>query len=304
MSLVFDWFALRRIKYTLLLVCVLVTANTQATPTMDVAPAAVASATPPSRVIALAPNLVEMIYALGADHLMVGAIEHSNYPSEAKQLPVIGNYAQLNIERIVALQPDLLIAWRGGSPPADVERLQQLGLRVVWINIQTFNDVADALTLLGEVLGHQRDAQPLVSRYLAQLDSIRRQYQHAAPITVFYELWPQPLTTVGLGSWPQQALALCGADNPFAKAMGDYPQVSLEHVIATQPQVIIQPLDSARGIALTDWQRWPTVPAVSHQAIVTPDSDKLHRMTPRALDEAAKLCRQLDEYRKVYRTTD
>lgn len=261
------------------------------------------SAAPQQRVIALAPNLVEMIYALGADQQLIGVVEHSNYPADAKHKAIVGNYARLNVEQIMALRPDLVIAWQGGSPKPDVDRLEQLGVKVVWSQIQTFDDVSVTLRQLGQLLHVSDTAEKLAGEYTDKLLAVRSQYGNKQPISVFYELWPQPLTTVGEGSWPQQSLTLCGADNIFSQAMGQYPHVSLEHVIAANPQVIIQPKDSARGVALTDWQRWPTIPAVANQAIATPDSDQLHRMTPRALAEAEKLCRQLDAFRSRYQVT-
>ncbi|MBD1389684.1 cobalamin-binding protein [Neiella sp. HB171785] len=263
------------------------------------------AAAEPKRVIALAPNLVELIYAIGAGPQLVGVVEHCNFPAEASKLPTVGNYAQLNIEQVLALKPDVVIAWRGGSSPQAVQRLEALGVTTHWLTISNFDDVTLAITELGTLLGHQQAAQQIAGNYAVKLANVRQQFHHKSALRVFYELWPQPLTTVGQGSWPQQSLELCGARNVFLDAIGEYPHVSVEHVVTAQPQIIIQPKDSARGVPLTDWQAWPQIPAVANNAMIYPDSDQLHRMTPRALDEAERLCRRIDEFRQLYgaRTT-
>ncbi|GGA77756.1 cobalamin-binding protein [Neiella marina] len=257
---------------------------------------------PPARIIALAPNLVELIYALGGGQQLVGVVEHSNFPAEALLLPTVGNYAQINMEQVLALKPDLVLAWRGGTSPQAVKRLEALGLAVHWQDINNYDDVATALIQLGQLLGRMDQAHQLAQSFNQQLARVRQQFQSKAKLTAFYELWPQPLTTVGKGSWPQQSLELCGVTNVFLNAIGEYPHVSVEHVVGARPQLIIQPKDSARGIELTNWQKWPQIPAVANQAMLYPDSDQLHRMTPRALDEAERLCQRVDHFRNLYRS--
>ena len=245
------------------------------------------------RIIALAPHVVENLYAIGAGDFIVATTEHADFPVQAKNIPRVGNYVRLQIEQILALNPTHVIVWRDGNPADDLARLEQLGLHLVESNPQQLLDVAKELRQFGLLFQQEEQAMALALSFEEKLQAIRSQHRDSRPLKVFYELWPQPLTTVAQNSWPQQILTLCGVENVFASLQGDYPMISIESVLAMQPQVIIQPNDSARRIAATDWQQWPSIPAVAHQAILHPDADQLHRMTARMLNEAEQLCAQL-----------
>lgn len=256
---------------------------------------------PAQRIIALAPHIVELLFAIGAGDRIIGTTSYADYPEQAKTIPQVGSYAGLQVEKILQLKPDLVIAWRTGNPPADLARLHKYGIPVVYSEMRNLDDVASELLLFGELTGQQATAATLAADYRQQLQQLRQQYQQRTPVRVFYELWSRPLTTVAANAWPQQQLAVCGAENPFADSLEDYPQVSLEQVVATNPQAIIQPDKHGQQSADSiDWQRWPQLGAVQHQAILHPDADKVHRMTPRTLPELALLCEQIDRVRQDF----
>lgn len=254
------------------------------------------------RIVALSPHLVEQLYSIGAGDSLVAATEHADYPAAAKQLPRVGNYMQLNVEQILLLKPDLVLAWTDGNPAADISRLRALGLNLVESNPRQLDDIAKELRLLGQLTGHTEQAGQQADAFEQQLAALRARYQQQSKVRVFYELWADPLSTVANQAWPQQQLALCGAENPFANATGDYPTVGLEQVLVSQPQLIIQPNSAEEKRSLFDWSRWKELPAVKYQQFSTPNSDLLHRTTTRMLSGTEQLCQDIDKARKFYQT--
>ena len=253
-----------------------------------------AQETKPLRIVALAPHVVENLYAIGAGDLIIATSAHADHPKSAQALPRVGNYAQLQVEKIFALQPDYVIVWRNGNPAADLVKLEQLGLRVIDSTPHQLADVGEELRKLGLLLNKQEQAERVANTFEQGLNKLKQIYSQREKLQVFYEFWPKPLSTVANNSWAQQILEVCGAHNLFSHLKGDYPMVSLESVLAAKPKVIIQPKDSARTIPANDWSRWSQLPAVQEHAFIYPNADKLHRMTPRMLDEAKLLCQQLD----------
>ena len=252
------------------------------------------------KLVALAPHIVEQLYAIGAGEQIIGTTGYADYPEAARAIPVVGSYAGLQIEKIVQMQPDLVIAWKTGNPAADLARLQKYQVPIVYSDIRSLDDVAAELRQFGELTGRQAEAEQQAQEYEQELTRLRQRYSGKTPVRVFYELWSRPLTTVAGNAWPQQQLELCGAENPFADSLDDYPHVGLEQVLVSEPQAIVQPSkhsqDSPDAI---NWQKWPLIPAVKNQAIFHPDADKVHRMTARTLPEIDALCQQIDGVRNM-----
>ena len=253
------------------------------------------------RIVALAPHIVESLYDIGAGNTIIATTDHSDYPDEAKQIPRVGNYARLQIERIVQLAPDIIIAWRTGNPQEDLARLKKYGMNIVYSDPTTLDSVADELVMLGEITGQTERAEAMAMAYRQRLTELRRTYATATPVTGFYELWARPLRTVANNAWLQKQLDLCGVHNPFAELKDDYPMVSLERVLASQPQVVIQPTPhSAANSDALNWAQWQHIPATANGFIFHPNADKTHRMTVRMLDEVTLLCEKIDGARKHY----
>lgn len=279
--------------WLLLMLGVSVQLPAHASPTPEPAP----SPAPAERIIALAPHLVENLYSIGAGDKIVGTIDYADYPAEALTIPRVGSFHGLNFEQIVALKPDLILAWHSGTAAADIAKLQRLGLPVVVSQVDTLADVASHLRQLGELTGLHASANQQAQRYLQQLTALQQQYQNAAAIAAFYELWGTPLTTVAQQAWPAQQLAICRVDNIFSSASAQYPQVNIEQVLSHAPALIIQPTSTSEPRELVNWSQWPGIPAVKMNAIVRPNADALHRSTVRMLDELTKLCQQIDQIR-------
>ncbi|WP_394175160.1 cobalamin-binding protein [Thalassotalea litorea] len=253
------------------------------------------------RIIALAPHIVEMLYAIDLGDNIIATLEHADYPDAAKAIPRVGNYAQLNIEQIVALDADVIIAWKTGNPDADIQRLKQLGQTVIYSHPQRLVDVANEIESFGMRFGNADVAKEKADEFRQALEQLQKNYQDKAPVTVFYQLWPQPLTTVAGNAWPQQQLDLCGAQNPFKNADNDYPQINIEDVLVVNPQIIINPSSRHSNESMSiNWQQYKNMDAVKHQQMLRPDADILHRMTLRLPSELAKLCKQIDQTRHFY----
>jgi vitamin B12 transport system substrate-binding protein len=253
-------------------------------------------------IIALSPHLVEMLYSIGAGEQIIATTEFSDYPEAAKNIPRIGNYLRLQIERIIELQPDIIIAWRNGSPSDDLARLKKLGFNIIYSEPKTFVDIASDIKRLGKLSGHEKNANLLAEQFLTRLRNIVNRYKNKPLLSAFYELWSAPLTTIAKGSWPQQHLDICAARNVFYQAKSAYPIVGIEQVIIKNIDVIIVPLSAKQ----TDkkayhWDKWQNITAVKNKQFIYPNSDKMHRMTLRALDELENLCLQLDEVRQFYK---
>lgn len=248
---------------------------------------------PVKRIISLSPDLTEILFAIGAGKELVGVVEGSDYPKAAQHLPRVGTYAGLDIERLVALQPDLIIMW-DQTFTKQVMQLQKLAIPVYVAKPQNLEDVASTMQRLGCLTGKTVTAQQAAKQFSERLATLRKRYQNKKTITVFYQIGTYSLITINQQSWINQAITLCGGKNVFANAFLAAPEVSWEAIIAANPQVVIN--DSEQN-----WQKpWLTMPglfAVKHGNLFTIQADLLERAGPRLLDGVETLCQLLDRAR-------
>lgn len=255
----------------------------------------------PTKIIALAPHIVESLYAIGAGEHIIATVDHADYPKEAKAIPRIGNYARIQIERVLQLKPDVIIAWKTGNPAEDLARLENYGLKVIYSHPTKLEGVADELLMLGKLTGKEDKAQQLASDYKARLQALRAKYQDAPKVIGFYEMWAKPLRTIANKAWLQQQLEVCGVNNPFVSLSEDYPLVNLEKVLTSMPEIVIQPNPFGDGNPDSlNWKKWPHIPASKNDFVFHPNADKSHRMTTRMLDELENLCTQVEKARVHY----
>ncbi len=254
---------------------------------------------PAQRIVSLAPHLTELLFAAGAGARVVGVVSYSDWPPPARQIAQVGGYSALDLERILALQPDLIVAWESGNNPAQLERLEQLGLTVFRHAPRTPDDIPRMLEQLGLLAATDAAAQIAAQDFRARLQGLRERNAQAAPLTVFYQVWHQPLMTVNGAHLISAAIELCGGRNVFAALPALAPQISVEAVLAADPQVIV-----ASGMAeqrpdwLDDWKRWPQLAAVRHDNLYFVPPDLLQRAGPRFIDGAERLCAALAEARR------
>lgn len=247
---------------------------------------------PALRIISLAPHITELLFAIGAGEQVIAVDDASDYPAPATALPKVANYRSLNTERILALSPDLIVAW-GTAQRQVVQPLVQLGIPVFFSAPATFSDLSSELRQLGELTGHQPTAAIVIQQFEQQLAELRLEYQGRSPLTVFYQISDAPLMSANGSTWMSQAVALCGGINIMADSLAPYPQVNAEQVLANNPEVII----AAHAAELEHWQQWPALSAVANQQLLTIDATLLHRFTPRSTQGIRQLCEQLDKAR-------
>jgi iron complex transport system substrate-binding protein len=264
---------------------------------VDDAGATVTLAAPALRIVSLAPHATELLYAAGAGDRVVGVLATSDWPPEVAGTPRVGDSRALDLERIVALAPDLVVTWPFAAP-AQVGPLVARGVPVFIANPATIDGIAVDLERLGALAGTLPTATARAAELRARLARLQARYAGARPVRVFYEIWNAPLYTIGGEHLISQALRLCGGENVFAALTLPAPGVSVEAVLAAQPEAILAGADGAvRPAWLDDWKRWPTIPAVARGNLYTVDANLLHRAGPRFVDGVEMLCATLAEAR-------
>jgi iron complex transport system substrate-binding protein len=264
---------------------------------IDATGAAVALRAPARRIVSLAPNATELLFAAGAGDRVVGALSPADWPPEAAHLPRVGDSHALDLERIVALKPDLAVAWPYASP-AQVERLRSMGIPVYVSDPRTPNAIADDIERLGVLSGRAETAARAAATFRARLAALGERERAVERVRVFYEIWNQPLYTIGGGHLITAAIDLCGGENVFAQQALPAPQVSVEAVLAARPEAIVAGADGAvRPVWLDAWRAWRDLPAVILDNLFVVDANLLHRAGPRFVDGAEQLCAALDQAR-------
>jgi iron complex transport system substrate-binding protein len=247
------------------------------------------------RIISLAPDLTELLFAAGAGGAIVGVMQGSDYPRAAKKIPVVASYNTLNSEVILTLHPDLVAAWAGGSSAAQLQQLKALGIPIFLSHQRDLKDIPETLRKLGCLAGTTKTANQAAAIFLQRYQNLQQRYSQKKILAVFYEMWPHPLITVNKDSWISQIIVLCGGKNIFANAHGVAPQVSMEAVLALNPEVILSTATAADWRKI--WQAWPQLSAVKKQFIYSIPPDWLERAGPRVLDGADAVCRDIDAAR-------
>ncbi len=258
-------------------------------------PAAAAGATPP-RILSLAPNLTEIAYAAGAGALLVGTVEYSDYPPEARTLPRVGDAWRVDVERVLALRPDIVLVWPSGTPDTVISRLQQLRLRVVPVPTQSLRDVPAALRQLGALAGTEARAEEAARQFERTVAAERARYAERPPLTVFIQIDDEPIYTVNGRHVISEIVELCGGRNVFADLPQLAPPIAAEAVLAADPQVILS-TDDTLGDPLAQWERWPRMQAVRARAIYPLPSDLVTRASPRLAQGVGVTCEALERAR-------
>ncbi len=259
-------------------------------------------AAPAQRVVSLAPHITELVYAAGGGAKLVGAVSYSDYPPQAKNVPRVGDNRALDLERIAALKPDLIVVWRHGNAQQQLDRLRELHIPLFFSEPHRLDDVATSLTRLGALLGTDATAQDAARAYRGQIAQLRATYAQRAPVSVFYEVWDQPLMTINGESMISDAIALCGGRNVFAALRPQVPTLATEAVIAANPDAIVTASAGATAPdrplpALERWRAWPQMKAVAHDNLYAIDGDLLSRAGPRIAQGAQQLCEDLQRAR-------
>lgn len=254
---------------------------------------------PARRIVSLAPHITETLFSAGAGDRIVGAVEYSDHPEAAKKIPRIGGYSRLDLEAIAALSPDLAIGWLSGNSPAHIEKIRALGIPVFLVQPKVIDDVAVNLERFGQLAGTKARAHEAAERFRAQIEALRARFSRRPPVRVFYQVWNQPLMTVGGSQIISDVISLCGGENVFAELTPLAPKVTVEAVLAADPEVIIASgMGEAKPEWLDDWRKWPQLTAVKRDNLFFIPPDLIQRPTPRLAEGARRLCEQLEAARQ------
>ncbi len=255
-----------------------------------------------SRLVSLAPNLTELVYAAGAGASLVGVSAYSDFPPAARELPVIGDAFTVDHERLTELEPDALLVWQSGTPTHVVDELRRIGYHVEVIRTRDLDDVATALRQIGRLTGHQRQAEAAAVAYLDGLHALEQRFADATPISVFYQVSRRPLYTISGEHFVSELIALCGGHNVFADLDELAPTVDVEAVVARDPEVMLT-TDASGAEAFAEWERWPNIAAIRYNNLYMIPADEIARATPRLLIAGEAVCTALRSARKRREST-
>lgn len=253
---------------------------------------------PAQRIVSLSPGATELLFSAGAGDQVLAVSAWSDYPEQAARLPQVGDSNRLDLEAIVALEPDLVVAWVDGNSRSQLDRLADLGIPVLWQAPRSFEDIAAAVTDLALLTGRPALGQERARAFMQGIRALADQYRDARPVRVFYQVWDQPLMTVNRKELISKAISLCGGVNIFADLPRLVPRVSVESVLAENPEAIVTAGrgDSDRGW-LAYWQQYPGLTAVATGNLYLEPPSLLQRPTLRMLEGARHLCTTLEQAR-------
>lgn len=253
---------------------------------------------PARRIAALSPGATELAFAAGAGDRVVAVVAHSDYPPAAKALPSVGNHQRLDLEALLALQPDLVIGWASGNPSVQLDTLAKLGIPVFMLEPDDEEGIASAMERLADLAGTASVGHPAAARFRARIQALKQRYAGRQPVTTFFQVWDSPLMSVNDQHLIGQVIRWCGGDNIVGDQPRQIPRLSEEVVIARDPAAIVAP-SRAGAAPLARWRRHPQLAAVSANQLLQVPESLILRPTPRLADGAAQLCEQLDRVRRA-----
>lgn len=249
---------------------------------------------PAQRIITLAPNLAALVAQAGAGEKLVGVSKATTFPVSAVSLPQVASASGVDIENIVALHPDLIIAWQEGTSLRAVQALKDLNFCVLDLSFKKFSDIAIALQKIGVRAGTVQQANLATQQFNQDLKNLNARYGTQKPLRVFYESWNEPLMTLTDQTLAGQAIAVCGGENIFAKAQGMAPMVDMETVMAMNPDVIVSDLPGVQA----RFNKWPTLQAVKLNHVILLPEGLLAQSDTRMIAGIQVLCEHLALVRK------
>lgn len=243
---------------------------------------------PAKRIISLSPHITELFFAAGAGEKLVGVVEYSDFPDAAKSIERIGNHSSIDLERISLLKPDLIVAWESGNPKAAIEKIKKLGYPLFLSEPRFLEDIASSMQRFATLAGTEKIANKAVEQFNQDYRKIKKKYSSNNTVSVFYEIWYQPMMTVNGQHIISEVIEICGGKNIFAKLNNLAPHISVESVIAANPQVIIA--GNNIGERLYDWNRWSNLSAVKLKNLFHVEWDYINRHSPRILKGVEEVC--------------
>lgn len=253
---------------------------------------------PAKRIVSLAPHVTESLFAAGAGGKIIGAVKYSDYPEAAKKIPRVGGYPSADLEKIISLKPDLVIAWPSGNNLKQVDKLTAFGIKVFMSEPRYPQDIAKTIKRFGVLAGTEKVADKASSDFLKHYQLLKTKYSNKKKVKVFYQIWNKPLMTVSGKHLISNIIDLCGGVNIFSDLRTLTPSVSIEAVVASNAEVIVAgQMGETNSDWANEWKPWSQLPAVKNDHIYFVNPDFLHRVGPRILQGADQLCEILDKVR-------
>jgi iron complex transport system substrate-binding protein len=249
---------------------------------------------PAKRIISLAPDITETLFAIGAGHLIVATVDSSDYPKEVQKISRIGSYTGLDLERIISLHPDLIINF-GHSFARQLAVLKKWGIPIYITDPHRLEDIPLTMKNLAELTGMERKGKEEAQHFLQGLAKLRQQYATKPALSVYYQIGTYSLITINKKSWINQAITLCGGQNVFADLKTLAPHIDWEALLKANPNVILTDakIPSWKNI----WKKWPELTAVKNNYLYAIDPDVIDRASPRLLTGVAEICQSLQKVR-------
>jgi iron complex transport system substrate-binding protein len=250
----------------------------------------------PQRIVSIAPGATEMLFAAGAGERVIATVEFSDEPAEAKSVPRIGDAEAIDMERLVALRPDVVVVWEGGSNVAQVNRLERLQVPLYRHKVEKLADIPASLRRLGDLAGTRAVADKAALDVESRLARLQKLYGKSSNPTVLLEVWNRPIYTVGGSHMMTDSLRLCGARNVFADLKEQGPSVDMEAVIGRDPAIIVAVAPPGVGAEwLAEWKRFGTMRAVKNGRLIVLEDQRLSRLGPSTVSGTEALCEAINK---------
>ena len=248
----------------------------------------------PTRIISLAPGATEMLFAAGAGQRVIATVQYADEPAAAKQVPRIGDVVAVDMEKLVALRPEVVVVWPGGGNPAQIEEIGRLGIPLYRQQVNALADIPASIRRLGALAGTAATAEQAARNIEARLSALSHMYEGGRHPSVLLQVWNHPIYTVGGTHLISDALRLCGARNVFGDLRDLGPAVDIEAVVARNPDIIVAAAPPGAGPEwLADWRRFTTLRAVRNDNLITFDDQRLTRLGPSVVSATEALCKVL-----------
>ncbi|MDH5517726.1 MAG: cobalamin-binding protein [Gammaproteobacteria bacterium] len=252
---------------------------------------------PAKRIISLSPHATELLYAAGATDQIIATVSYSDYPPAAKKIPRIGSYKKIDLESVVKLKPDLIIAWQSGGVEQQIADLKKLGYKIYFSEPRSFQAVATNIINMGKIMATEAVAKKNAAAYMTELEILKQKYSQLEQVSVFYQVWHKPLRTINNGHLISTVISFCGGHNVFGALQARAPRVGIESVIEKNPQAIIIGMTENRKDWVEPWFQWQSIDAVKNKQVYSVNADLIVRQGPRILQGAKEVCEALQKVR-------
>ena len=250
---------------------------------------------PAQRIISLAPHATELIFAAGGGDRIVGTVGYSDYPATALKIPRVGSHQQIDVERIIALKPDLLVVWLHGNSERQLEHVRKLGIPFFFSEPKKLADIPTSIERLGILMGTEQQANKVAAAERVELARLAAQYRNRPTVRMFYQVWGKPVYTLNGGNIMSDVIRLCGGENVFANLAIPAPVVTTEAVLLENPEVMMtgdRQAEKSGGLEI--WKQYKNILAVKNDNMFSVDADLVNRAGPRLIEGAAMVCEKLE----------